>query len=125
MNLESYEAYELFGLDYRLWQTIEYRERTKEKYGHDTRNASAIELLTVLSGQNPSTLAITSLNDAIVEYDAACAGVEFDADPPPFELRVSASLSSIGFSWLPQNIDEVLSVLATDARLALKEVRAV
>ena len=90
----------------------------------DTRNTKAVELLSDLYSQTPSPLAVKSLNDAIVEYEAACADVAFDSDPPPFEPRVSASLSSIGFGWHPKNIDEVLTVLATDARLAMGEVTA-
>lgn len=124
ITLVTFDAYEEFGLVHRLTQTAEFRERTAEKYPDDTRNAKAVDLLNVLRQQNPSLLAVKSLNDAIVEYDAAREGVDFDSEPPPFEPKVSAHLDSIGFGWHPKNIDEVLLVLTTDARLATNEVTA-
>jgi hypothetical protein len=117
-------AYEEFGLDHRLSQTAEFRRQKAEAYPHDTRNAKAVDLLSALSGSTPSPLVVTALNDAIVDYESTAEDVEFGFDPPPFESRVSASLSSIGFGWHPENIDEVLTVLATDARLAMDEVAA-
>lgn len=114
------KAFEEFGLEYRLSQTAEYRRRVAERYPHDAaRSERAIELLNILAGQEPSTKAMMALNDAILTYDSWCEGRVFDSDPPPFATRVSASLSSIGFSWLPNNIDEVVSVLATDATLSM------
>jgi hypothetical protein len=116
-------AYEEFGLDHRLSQTAEFRRQKAEEYPHDTRNAKAVDLLSALSGGTPSPLVVAAFNDAIVEYESTAEDVEFGFDPP-FESRVSASLSSIGFGWHPKNIDEVLTVLATDARLAMDEVAA-
>jgi hypothetical protein len=117
-------AYEEFGLDHRLSQIAEFRRQKAEEYPHDARNAKAVDLLSALSGSTASPLAVKSLNDAIVQYETACADVFFDSEPPPFESRVSASLSSIGFGWHPNNIDEVLTALATYARLAMDEVAA-
>lgn len=122
--LETYDRYEEFGLDHRLGETAAYRKRCSEKYPADVRNYKAIDLIEKLAGQTPSPLAVKELNDAIAEYEAAAESVEFDSDPPPFEPKVSASFGSIGFSWFPKNIDEVVTALTTDARLATEEVKA-
>ncbi|MET4802511.1 hypothetical protein [Bradyrhizobium sp. LB11.1] len=122
ITLEVYSAYDEFGLIHRLNEVARYRQESSEKFPHDTRNAKAVDLINNLLGQTPSPLAVKALNDAIVEYDERCRGVEFDSNPPPFEPKVSTSLGSIGFGWHPKGIDEVLTVLATDARLAAGEV---
>ncbi|MFB9792983.1 hypothetical protein [Shinella granuli] len=86
-------------LSFQLDKTAEWRARKAERHQEDPRNADAVARLKALSGQSGTSDAFAVIED-----------METDVDNPHYdglsEAR-SGVLASIGFSFLPETVDEV------------------
>ncbi|ABE61223.1 hypothetical protein Nham_0327 [Nitrobacter hamburgensis X14] len=110
-----------FDLSYALQQTLEFRQRTAERHQNDGRNYTAIALIEKLLSETPSADKLESLREAFEAYENEELLAVIDVDnPAPLNNTITGRLGSIGFTWHPAGIDEVVHGIAMEARLARK-----
>ncbi len=104
-----------------LDKTIIWRREKVERHPEDVRNQTAIEICERLKGQAASAAASARLAELEQQYLDLAAGFEtYDEDLP---VNHDETYRSIGFSFHPKHVDELVASLSRDYEAAIGRLR--